>query len=491
MSAYQSLKKHFETLHDLHHVEAITSWDEAVMMPHDSAPARQAALSTLRGIIHEQLVDKQVKDLIKAAQSEDLENEWDRANFKLMDKMVLKAVCLPNELVKALSKATMEAEHQWRSLRAKNDWTTFLPYLEKVVSLVKEKASRLSQVLSLSPYDCLIDDFSPGLRQQTLSPLFDSLKSGLPDLIKTITQKQAAPLPFDKPFPIDKQERLGRECMGLLGFDFDRGRLDVSHHPFCGGVPRDVRITTRYDENEFLSSLMGVCHETGHALYEFGLPDAYLSQPVGQAAGMSVHESQSLFIEMNICRSPAFMSLLVPKLNAIFGERETFTEENLLRHYLKVRPDFIRVDADEVTYPLHIVLRYELERAIIEDDLPLGELPSLWNDKMEQYLHLSTLGNDKDGVMQDVHWPAGLFGYFPAYTVGALLSAQLLEKMETALGDVEPLIRNKAFKTMRNWLRQHIHAWGSHYEFDDLVQQATGQALTAAPFFSHIKKRYL
>lgn len=491
MSSYHYLKDHFDTLYQLKHVAAIANWDEAVMMPHGSATARQAAISTLYALMHDILTDKKVGDWIQAAKSEALENEWASVNLKLIEKAHLKATCLPNKLVKDLSKASMVCEHQWRELRAKNDWASFLPYLETVVQLVKEKATRLSDALSLSPYDSLIDEWSPGIRQDTLRPLFNELKNSLPDLIKTISQSQEAPIPFEDIFPIEKQEQLGRDCMRLLGFDFNKGRLDVSHHPFCGGVAEDVRITTRYNETAFMEALMGICHETGHALYEFGLPQAYLSQPVGEPLGMSVHESQSLFIEMNICRSPAFLTVLLPKLIDIFGAEKAFTEENLLRHYLYVRPDCIRVDADEVTYPLHVILRYELEQAIIEGDLPLSDLPTLWDEKMKQYFNISTLGNDKDGVMQDVHWPSGTFGYFPAYTVGALFSAQLLESMIKELGAIEPLIKKEKMSTITDWLKTHVHAYGSRYNFEALVMKATGRPLGTEAFLSHINNRYL
>jgi carboxypeptidase Taq len=491
MKSYQSLKEQFEMLYHMKHADAILSWDEAVMMPNGGANARQHALSSLRGLSHEKMCSPLMRDTLKSAKEEGLSSAWDIANLRLMEKQYLHATCLPNKLVKALSHATLEAEHKWRTYRAENNWQAFQPYLEKVIGLVKEKAIRLSDTFSLSPYDALLDEFSPGLNTRVLSPLFDTLKEALPTLVEQVLNKQKPLLPFNPPFAIEKQAALGQELMGLIGFDFSRGRLDVSHHPFCGGVSEDVRITTRYDEKEFMTSLMGVCHETGHAMYEFGLPADYLSQPVGQAPCMSIHESQSLLVEMGLCRSNAFIKLLLPKLVKTFGAQPTFSLENLRDHYLNVSPGLIRVDADELTYPLHIILRYELEKRLIEDDLNVDALPALWDEGMKKYFNLSTATDNKNGVMQDVHWPSGAFGYFPAYTIGALMAAQLYEAMEGELGSINQLIDEQRFDVIMAWLRKNIHGYGARYTFDELMRKATGKPLDTHAFLNHVKKRYL
>ena len=276
------------------------------------------------------------------------------------------------------------------------------------------------------------------MHQKIIDPVFSQLKEVLPKLIQqTIEKQKSEPTIQPKgPFSIEKQKQLGLKLMEAIGFNFNHGRLDVSHHPFCGGVPQDVRITTRYDETEFISSAMAICHETGHARYEQGLPKKWINQPVGHGLGMTVHESQSLLIEMQACRTLEFMNFLSPLVNKQFGNDSAFSPENLLRLYTRVKPGTIRVDADEMTYPLHIILRYELEKQLIEGDMSITDLPDAWDAGMKQYLGLSTKDNYRDGVMQDVHWPSGAFGYFPAYTLGSLIAAQLFNAAKKARPDI-------------------------------------------------------
>jgi carboxypeptidase Taq len=282
--------------------------------------------------------------------------------------------------------------------------------------------------------------------------------------------------------------------MGTLGFAFDHGRLDVSHHPFCGGTPRDVRITTRYSDSEFLSSLMGILHETGHALYEQNLPSAWLTQPVGRAAGMAVHESQSLLHEMQVCRSREFMSFAGPRVRAHFADvvknPTSLSDQNLAALVTRVQPGFIRVNADEVTYPMHVILRFELERALLEGTLGLDDLPTAWNDGMTKYLGLSTTGNDRDGCLQDVHWPAGLFGYFPAYTFGAVIAAQLFQRAQEHVPDLLGAIARGDLAGLRAWLNTNVWSHGSRFTTLELVERASGP-LGVNAFRAHLGRRYL
>lgn len=245
--------------------------------------------------------------------------------------------------------------------------------------------------------------------------------------------------------------------MAHLGFDFNHGRLDISHHPFCGGISSDVRITTRYNEHDFLSSLMAITHETGHALYEQGLLQEWSTQPVGHSLGMSVHESQSLLIEMQICRSLSFIHFITPLAQKYFPQAQNITTENLFYHYTQVKPGLIRVDADEVTYPLHVILRYEIEQLLFASEITIDDLPSVWDSYMQKYLGVSTLGDDKNGVMQDVHWPSGIFGYFPAYTFGALIAAQLFAALKKSIPDIKDQIQEGNFKPLLSWLRENLH----------------------------------
>ncbi len=493
MSSYSQLETTFKELYHLSHVVSIAAWDEAVMMPQGGGAARAEALATLAKISHEKLTDNRVGDWIAKAKDDDSLSEKQKRNLALIDKRYQEAVCLPADLVKRKTEARIRCEQAWREMRAQNDWVGFKPLLEEVLSLVKEGANIKAEIFSLSPYDVLIDQFSPGINQATISPVFAKLKQALPDLISDIIEKQKKQsiVEFKPPFAIDSQKNIGMALMKKLGFDFNQGRLDVSHHPFCGGVAEDVRITTRYDENSFIGSVMGVCHETGHAMYEFGLPQDMPGQPVSHSLGMTVHESQSLLVEMQVCRSKAFMHQLLPLLIEEFGEQEAFTIDNLHRHYLKVEPGYIRVDADEVTYPLHVILRYEVEQGLIKGEMSLDDLPAYWDNFMTQYLGLTTKDNYQDGVMQDVHWPSGAFGYFPAYTLGALTASQLFECAKKAMPDMDSQIQAGDLSALFIWLRQHVHTLGASLTYDELMQKATGETLNPDIYLAHIKRRYL
>jgi len=283
--------------------------------------------------------------------------------------------------------------------------------------------------------------------------------------------------------------------MEALGFDFDHGRLDISLHPFCGGTPDDVRITTRYDEADFTSSLMGVLHETGHALYERGLPKQWRGQPVGEALGMSIHESQSLLVEMQVCRSRAFLGYAAPLMREAFAAESkdggpAWGPENLYRLYTRVKPGFIRVDADEVTYPLHVIVRYRLEKAMIEGDMEIADLPAAWNDGFKELLGL-TPSTDREGCLQDLHWFDGAWGYFPTYTLGAMTAVQLFEAAKKAVPEIEPAIAKGDFKPLFGWLKTHVHTKGSLLTANELLIEATGKPLDPKIFKAHLKARYL
>lgn len=493
MSAYQKLESIYNRIDGLHHLQSIAGWDEAVMMPAGGGKSRAHALATLSALIHETKTQKKVGELIEQAKEEHLTDPWQSANLKWIEKQYLSSTCLDSHLVEATTKASITSEQAWRELREENNWAAFAPLLKKTLSLVKEAAKIKSEVFNLSPYDVLIDEYSPGMSQAIINPIFFSLKNTVPELIQNIIehQQQTALIPINGVFAPEKQRELGLHLMQAIGFDFNHGRLDVSHHPFCGGVPRDVRITTRYRTDEFISSAMAVCHETGHARYEQGLPEQWLSQPVGTALGMSVHESQSLLIEMQACRTPEFMQFLSPLIKRYFGDEEAYTPHNLFNTYTRVSPSLIRVDADEVTYPMHVILRYEIEQALIADDVTVEDLPELWDAKMQEYFGLSTKGNFKDGVMQDVHWPSGAFGYFPAYTLGSLIAAQLFSSAKQAHPNIPQEISTGEFATLFEWLNKNVHSRASSVSTKQLLIDATGETLNPDYFIRHVKQRYL
>lgn len=499
--SYRALEERHHRINQLDHACAILDWDQAVIMPERAGAARAESLSTLRGLRHELATEPALADLLAQGERERERgnlSEWQVANLQEMTRLYRRAVCVPRDLVEAASRAEAHSEQAWRVLRGQNDWRGFQPYLEEVVSLKRQTASALSDVLGCSGYDALVDGFEPGIGSKQIDALFDELRTFLPGFLQQGLERQRkdeVTLPTG-PFDTAAQKELGRRLMAAVGFDFSIGRLDVSHHPFCGGVPRDVRITTRYREDDFTSSLMGVLHETGHAKYEQGLPEAWLNQPVGIARGMATHESQSLFAEMLIARSPAFLQFAGNFVREAFpaqakAQPKAFEAHNLYLLSTRIRPGLIRVDADEVTYPSHVILRYEIERDLIAGSCQVADIPERWEASLKELLGLSCRGNDKDGCMQDVHWPAGAFGYFPLYTVGALVAAQLHHAVARDIPDLSSQISQGNFETLDAWLRERIWSKGSLVGFNELVTAATGEALNPSYFKQHLKRRYL
>jgi carboxypeptidase Taq len=497
--SYAALSDHYRRLSQLRHVEAITAWDESTMMPSGGGPARAEALSALRGLIHQHATLKGLADLFAAAAAENANLlPWQQANLREMKREWVRASALPLKLVEALSHAESLSEQAWRRLRPDNDFAGFLPFFREVLRLKREAAQAWAETLSLSPYDALIDGFEPGARADEIAPLFTRLRAFLPGLIAKALERQASePAPAcEGPFPIESQRGLGLDLMRRLGFDFNHGRLDTSKHPFCGGVPTDVRITTRYATDDYSKSMMGVLHESGHAKYEQNLPRTWLGQPVGLARGMSIHESQSLLTEMQVCRGRAFLEFAAPFIAQAFPDAatrvpEAFTPHNLFRRLARVKPGLIRVDADEATYPCHIVLRFELEKCLIDGSLRPEDVPEAWDTGMREVLGLSTRGNDRDGCMQDVHWPAGLIGYFPSYTLGALTAAQLFRAARRALPELADQIRCGEFGALDAWLREKVWSQGSFFGTAELIERATGSVLTTEAFEQHLEHRYL
>jgi len=470
-------------------------WDAAAMMPAGGAAARAEQLATLRAINHKHLTAPEIADLVAEAESESVAlDEWQRANLREMRRRRVHAAALPDTLVEEVSHACSECEAVWRNARAQNDFAAVLPLLERVLRLEREIAAIKAEHLGSSPYEALLDQYEPAGSIATINRLFDELTHFLPDLLEAAMTRQAAlppePTPSG-PFPVEIQRRVGMQLMEQIGFDFARGRLDVSAHPFCGGTPDDVRITTRYDEDDFARALMGVLHETGHALYQRGLPAEWRLQPVGRARGMAVHESQSLLLEMQVCRSRAFLTFAAPILREAFaGDGPGWDADALHRRQIRVQRSLIRVDADEVTYPAHVILRYRLERAMVAGDLLPADLPDAWAEGFRHLLGI-TPTNDREGCLQDIHWYDGVWGYFPTYTLGALIAAQLFEAAREAVPDVLAAIERGEFAPLLGWLREHVHSKGSLLSTAELVESVTGRPLGTASFKRHLHDRYL
>lgn len=479
-------------LHRLQHLSSIVSWDQASVMPPKGNQARAAALAELASWMHSLQTDPALPAQIERATQEPLDGVQ-RANLREIKRAWAQANALPASLVERRQLATSRCEHAWRQQRGANDWRGFVENFKEVLAVGREEAQRLSDHTGLSPYEALMDRFEPGMTCTTVDQVFGAVRKWLPELITRVMAQQAQE-PVIRPagpFPIQRQRHVCEQAMRLLGFDFEAGRLDISAHPFCGGTPEDVRMTTRFREDDFLGSLMGTIHETGHGRYEQNLPREWLGQPIAHARSMAVHESQSLSFEMQLGGHPGFARLLSPLLRQAFGDQDAFEPSNLHRLLTRVQPGLIRVDADEVTYPAHIILRYEIERPLIEGDIQAEDIPQLWNQKMQELLGLDTRGNFRDGPLQDVHWPEGLFGYFPCYTLGAMFSAQWFAAMRREMPTLDRDIEEGRLQPIFDWLYDHIWSQGSRWTTDELAIRASGEVLNPQHFHAHLHSRYL
>ena len=495
MKAYRNLEDRFARLSHIGGALAVLHWDSATMMPPGGADARNDQIATLSEIAHVQLTDPKLAELLAQAALEiDAGDEWQRANLREMKRSWEHASALDADLVVRRSRVTSACELAWRDARGANDFTRLIPLLEEVLVVTREVAAVKADALRLSPYDALLDGYDPGTRSAEIDVIFSDLETFLPPINERVAQSQAtAPPPIkpDGPFPEPQQRALIERIIEVLGFSRHNGRMDTSHHPFTGGVPDDVRITTRYNEGDFTESIMGAVHETGHALYERGLPPTWRHQPVGQSRGMTVHESQSLLFEMHAARSPEFVTFLAPLARDVLAaDGPAYDVGNLQRLYLWVEPGLIRVDADEVTYPSHIIHRYRLERALLDDDLAVRDLPGAWREGLERLLGV-TPSDDRDGCMQDIHWYGGDFGYFPTYTLGALAAAQLFAAAKAQRPEIPAAIASGDFAPLRTWLADKVHSRGALVDTQTLIREATGTALSAEAFKHHLEARYL
>ncbi|TAN52936.1 MAG: carboxypeptidase M32 [Rhodospirillales bacterium] len=490
-NAYQKLEALFARLLRIEDAIAILQWDAAVMMPTGGAVSRGEEIATLKGLHHKMLAGPSVAGLICKANHLDL-NDWQRANLAEMSRQWIHAHAVPARLIEALARATSACEMVWRGSRAKGDFKAVRKPLEKVVALTREAGEAKAEPLGVTPYEALMDLYEPEASEKRIEPLFADLEQFIARTLPRVLERQGgAEPPPCPPVPEARQKELGRRLMGVLGFDFSKGRLDESAHPFSGGTPYDVRITTRYDEDEPLKSLMGVAHETGHALYEMNLPEDWRHQPVGRARGMGMHESQSLIVEMQACRSKEFTRFLAPLMTEMLEVSGTEWEAKALwRRLAWVKPGFIRVDADELTYSAHVILRFRLERAMIRGDLKVADLPGAWNECMRRLLGIVPK-SDREGCLQDIHWYDGAIGYFPSYTLGALAAAQLFQAAERAVPELRVRLGQGDFAPLMGWLKTHVHGQGCKGSTDDILMRATGHPLEARFFEAHIERRYL
>ena len=489
--ALRPLKDRLAILSDVRAASAVLGWDQQTYMPPGGVAARAEQLATLGRLAHEMLVSDETGVLLDAAGDPDPGSE-DAAIVRLARRDYERATKLPARLVAETSRASSLAQPAWEESRAASDWSLFAPHLEKILELQRETAGHLGY--EDHPYDALLDLYEPQAKTAWLHGVFEELRAALVPMIREISAlpDEDRSRPLYGSYDEVEQERFGREVISAFGYDWTRGRQDRAVHPFCTvfGGPGDVRITTRFDPGWLSPALFATFHEAGHATYEQNVDPSYARTPLAGGVSMGVHESQSRLWENLVGRSRAFWSFYYSGLQKTFPETlGAVNPEAFYRAINEVRPSEIRVEADELTYNLHILLRFELELDLLEGNLSVSELPAAWNARMEEYLGV-TPENDAKGVLQDVHWAAGLFGYFPTYTIGNALAAQLYEAAVEAHPHIPEEIGRGAFGTLRGWLRENVHRHGSRYDPDELIERATGRPPDATPYLSYLKAKF-
>jgi len=492
MRAYTKLKEIFKDASLSSDIAGILHWDMSTMMPSNSRNQRAEQLAYLSKLSHDKISSNEVRDLILEAKSEEL-NQNETYNLREIEREHKLTSSVPSNLIQKISRTSAKCEGEWQDARKNSNFNLIKNSLGELIKLTKEEADILGKEFNLSPYEALVNKFEPGSSTKLIANVFDDLQQFLTPLIDTIIEKQRSQniLPIQYKISENQQKVIAEHIMKIIGFDFKRGRLDKSVHPFCGGSTNDVRITTRYNEDNPFSSLDGVMHETGHALYELNLPEKWSHQPVGKSRGMAMHESQSLLIEMQITRSLAFKTFLSKLLKDKFNIIDkSFDANNLYLLGTRVEKSFIRVESDEVTYPLHIILRFNLERKIFNNEIEVNDIPEAWNDEYKK-LFDKKVEKDTDGCLQDVHWYAGLFGYFPTYSLGALTAAQFASQLRIDLPKLDLNIEKGKFDDLVNWLKTNIHEKASFFSTNEVLEQVTNSSLNAKYFKNYINNRYL
>ena len=490
--SYIKLKNLFEEQSLLNDISGILSWDMATYMPNKSRSARIKQMKVLYDYKEKIFSEIKKNELFKKAESKKL-NHFDTLNLQLMKEKFEYFETIPFEKIKKKTELSIECEGLWREAKRKSNFCIVKKTFSNLVNLIQEESEILSQKKNKSKYDSLLLNYDRSFSTKELIKLFNTIekfiKLKLPIILKK--QKHNYPHDFKKKLTESEQFELSKNLMRKLGFDFSKGRIDKSIHPFCGGSTHDVRITTRFDENDCFSCFDALMHETGHALYEQGLPKKWIHQPLGSSAGMSLHESQSLFIEKQIIKSLPTSKFIESLLVKIFKKKATeWNFIQIFKNRNRVKKSFIRVDADEVTYPLHIIHRFNLERKIINDGIKMEYLPDLWNEEFFKIFGMN-VDSDSNGCLQDIHWYGGDFGYFPTYSVGAFIAAQLLNKIRNNIPNLNNLLEFGNFKPIIAWLKVNIHQKGNSKKINDLLMVSTNENLNLKYFKNHIIDRFI
>ncbi len=478
-------------LTDLQSIMRNLNWDQETMMPSKGVGFRARQSATLAAICHSKLIDPAFGELLDDLGSRNGLDVWQRASVREARREYDKAVLLPPELVRELAETVPLSYAAWVEARKNSDFGAFSPWLRKVFDLKKRQAECLK--LGAPPYDSLLDDWEPGATYAEIRVLFDKLRPQLSELVDRVigSTRVLKRSRIAGDYPVARQKEFAGRVLTAMGFDWEAGRLDVSPHPFCCGVtPHDVRITTRYSERDFSEALFGVIHEGGHALYEQGLDPETWGTPVCETISLGIHESQSRLWENCVGRSPEFWEYWYPEAQTAFpGQLDDISPAEFLRAINRVKPTFIRVEADELTYGLHVILRTEIEHALLENQFPVEELENVWNEKMEEYLGIRPT-NAAQGVLQDVHWSHGLVGYFPTYLLGTLYATQFFETARHQIEGLGDAIRQGQMIGLRDWLSTNIHRKGRLLSAAQLVQEVTGEALQPEFFTDYLSDKY-
>jgi len=487
---YDAFESHVEQLTYLRDAGGVLGWDQQVTMPEGGTPARSKQSAALSSVTHDLLTDDDVSAWLAELEDADLD-AGRRAVVREVGREHERAANVPEELVSEISETASNALPVWEEARAEDDFESFAPTLEKMVELKREYAAAIDP--DRDPYAVLFEEYEPYLGLDTAERVLERLREELVGLIDDIEASDAdLAAPFGDEYAPDDQEAMVREALDRLGYDWDRGRLDTAAHPFSTGTQFDARVTTRFDPADPMGALGSTIHEFGHATYTLGLPDDHYGTPLGQSRDLSVHESQSRLWENHVGRTRAFADFFAPTVNDHLGT--DVTPRELYEAANQIYPDnLIRVEADELTYHMHIILRFEIERDLIAGDLDVRDVPAVWNDKMEEYLGVRP-ETDSEGCLQDIHWTHGSLGYFPTYSLGSVLAAQLDAAMRDDLAsegeNVDALVRAGEFDPLHDWLTEHVHRHGCRYETDDLIREATGEPFTADHFLEYAREKF-
>lgn len=489
MATIESLKKQtLDLMHTIQDISAATSvlnWDQETYMPSGASAVRAEQISTLSTLAHQLLTGDKAKSLASDILSNKAETFKDPI-LRLFVEDHEESVKLPEDLVRRTSKTQALAQDIWKEARSKSDFSLFAPILSELIELKKEEADCRTYVDSR--YDALLNIFEPGITAEQLNPIFDNLRISTKKILDAIepVKHTVSDAPMMKQYEANKQMEFSKLIAEKMGFNFNHGRLDLTAHPFCTSFTQyDVRLTTRIKENDLASCLYGVIHETGHGLYEQGFSPEYTRTFVANGASIGMHESQSLLWETIITRTEEFWHWALPIMSKIFPEQTIgLTAKDMYHAVNTIQPSLIRVEADEITYNMHIILRFELERDLINGNIKVHDIPELWNLKMKEYLGIQT-PNDAQGCLQDIHWSFGGFGYFPGYTLGKLYAAMEWKEIQKAIPDVYSHIAQGEFSSILDWLRNNIHAYGRSEKPGEIIKRITGNSLSEAEFVSY------